>query len=169
MNCDSLIKFSIYNPENKNKYSNSKDITIYEKEFIFEYYDDENKFSSNTLYETLSNIDIAPDYSEISIKENSFELSTIKDFYNDLKNINIIKDNQLNLTAIFYNCISLKTLPDLSCWNQYNIIGITRAFQNCSSLISLPDISNWNINNVIYMDKVFYNCSSLLSLPDISK
>ena len=42
-------------------------------------------------------------------------------------------------------------------------------FYNCSSLKSLPDISKWNTNKVIDMSDMFYNCSSLKSLPDISK
>ena len=41
-------------------------------------------------------------------------------------------------------------------------------FAECSSLISLPDISKWNTKNVNDMRYMFYECSSLISLPDMS-
>ena len=44
---------------------------------------------------------------------------------------------------------------------------MSEIFFNCSSLKELPDISKWNTNNVKYMSKIFYNCSSLKELPDI--
>ena len=36
-------------------------------------------------------------------------------------------------------------------------------FYNCLSLSSLPDISKWNTNNINNMRGMFYNCLSLLS------
>ena len=40
-------------------------------------------------------------------------------------------------------------------------------FYECSSLISLPDISKWKTNNVNDMTGMFDECSSLISLPEI--
>ena len=40
-------------------------------------------------------------------------------------------------------------------------------FKNCKSLKSIPDISKWN--NESYTDSMFENCSSLILLPDISE
>ena len=48
---------------------------------------------------------------------------------------------------LFYECSSLKELPDISKWNVNNVMAINNLFFNCSSLISLPDISKWNIFN----------------------
>ena len=42
-------------------------------------------------------------------------------------------------------------------------------FEECISLLSLPDISKWNISNVTDMNNMFNECILLLSLPDISK
>ena len=50
-----------------------------------------------------------------------------------------------------------------------NIILANGMFYECSSLKLLPDISKWNTNNVTDMSYLFYKCSSLQSLPDISK
>ena len=49
---------------------------------------------------------------------------------------------------MFYNCKSLKSLPDISKWKTINYIEIEDIFEGCSSLESLPDISNWNIKKV---------------------
>ena len=42
-------------------------------------------------------------------------------------------------------------------------------FYYCLNLISIPDISNWIIKNVINIGAIFYECSTLTSLPDILK
>ena len=107
---------------------------------------------SNTLYENCKN-----DISEIEI--NSIENNKLF----------ISKYNWKNLKFMFYNCSSLKSLPDISKWKTINVIDMSGMFYNCSLLKSLPDISKWNTINVIDMSGMFYNCSFLLSLPDISK
>jgi len=50
---------------------------------------------------------------------------------------------------MFYNCYSLKSLPDISKWNINKIINMSNMFYYCNSLVSLPDISKWNTYNVI--------------------
>ena len=50
---------------------------------------------------------------------------------------------------LFVDCISLKSLPEISKWNTNNVIDIKSLFYGCKSLLSLPDISKWNTNNVI--------------------
>ena len=42
-------------------------------------------------------------------------------------------------------------------------------FYNCSSLKEIPDISNWDMSKIKSIDGMFYGCKSLISLPDISK
>ena len=62
---------------------------------------------------------------------------------------------------MFWNCSSLKYLPDISKWNIDNVTDMSNMFLNCSSLKYLPDISKWNTNNVKNMSLIFCNCSSL--------
>ena len=53
----------------------------------------------------------------------------------------------MTINGLFYECSSLKTLPDISKWNLNNIVSLKFVFFKCSSLTSLPDISKWNIFN----------------------
>ena len=73
------------------------------------------------------------------------------------------------MSGLFYNCSSLKILPDISKWNTKEVKNISKLFYNCSSLNSLPDISKWNTINIINMSELFSFCSSIKKLPDISK
>ena len=50
-----------------------------------------------------------------------------------------------------------------------NVTNMNGMFYECLSLSSLPDISKWNTNNVNDMSNLLYRCLSLSSLPDISK
>ena len=77
--------------------------------------------------------------------------------------------NITNISNLFYNCTNLTTIDDISKWNLDKVTNIGNIFFNCKSLISLPDISIWNTKNVKDMRSLFCNCSSLKSLPDISK
>ena len=70
---------------------------------------------------------------------------------------------------MFFNCSSLKYLPDISKWKTNNVINMEDIFNYCNSLESLPDISKWNTNNITYMNYLFYYCKSLEFFPDISK
>ena len=82
-----------------------------------------------------------------------------RDYYsNDIRDI----------SGLFENCLSLKSLPDISNWNIKYVINISRLFYNCSSLISLPCISIWKTFHVEDISELFYNCSSLISVPNIS-
>jgi len=73
------------------------------------------------------------------------------------------------ISSLFFNCSSLKELPDISKWNLSKAYNISRLFSGCSSLEKLPDISKWDLSNAIYLHSLFFNCTSLISLPDISK
>ena len=52
---------------------------------------------------------------------------------------------------VFYECSSLKILPDISKWNIENVTLIAGLFFGCSSLKELPDISYWNISKVEFL------------------
>ena len=43
-------------------------------------------------------------------------------------------------------------------WNISNVNDISGIFYECSSLKSLPDISNWDTSNVIDMEFSFFKC-----------
>ena len=78
-------------------------------------------------------------------------------------------NNFVDASYMFYDCESLKSLPDIPNWNTKNVTDMSHMFWGCKSLISLPDISNWNTKNVTNMSRMFFGCLSLISLPDISK
>ena len=98
-------------------------------------------FSECSLLESLP--DISKWFNKpFQIKDYSIDLNKIKykiqDKYykfelDDLKGI--------NLSYMFYNCESLKALPDISLWNIDNAISLKGIFCNCTAIESLPDIS----------------------------
>ena len=73
------------------------------------------------------------------------------------------------MSYLFYGCLSLKELPDISKWNIENVDDISYMFYSCSSLKSLPDISEWNTKNIENLNSIFENCSLLTYIPNISK
>ena len=60
------------------------------------------------------------------------------------------------MSYLFYDCNSLKSLPDLSKWNINNCWNYSGIFANCSSLLSLPDISKWALGNNSFRDFYFF-------------
>ena len=78
-------------------------------------------------------------------------------------------DNFFYIRYMFYNCKSLKILPDLSKWDTTFVNDMSYMFYGCESLEELPDISKWITDNIINMSYMFTNCFSLKNLPDISK
>ena len=61
----------------------------------------------------------------------------------------------LVLKAIFLECNSLISLPDISKWDTSNVTDMKFMFFGCRSLISLPDISKWNTSKVSNMKSMF--------------
>ena len=53
------------------------------------------------------------------------------------------------MNAVFYNCKSLISLPDISKWDTSNVTILSSIFANCESLKNMPDISKWNTKNII--------------------
>ena len=62
-----------------------------------------------------------------------------------------------SLKGMFYNCNSLSTIPNLP-WNTENIVDMSYMFYGCINIKDLPDISKWNTTKVINMSFMFYNC-----------
>ena len=77
--------------------------------------------------------------------------------------------NIIDMSYMFFYCCSLKYLPDISKWNTKNVKNLSNIFSLCNSLKCLPDISKWDTRNVFDMSFMFHECISLESLPDISK
>ena len=71
--------------------------------------------------------------------------------------------NVTNMSWMFYNCSSLKSL-DLSSFNTANVTDISYMFYGCSKLNSIDFGDNFNTANVTDMSLMFYGCSSLSSL-----
>ena len=172
--CETLIKVSI--PDKEDKFNSTEFLNIPEEEgILFDFYYNNNS-SENSLYKTINNIESISECSECSecseILKNSekdSDFSVYKENYYNLKFISNKEDKLYLLTAMFHNCKSLISLPDISKWNINKVSDLSGVFYNCKSLISLPDISKWNIKNVTHLSLMFYNCSSLIFLPDISK
>ena len=58
------------------------------------------------------------------------------------------------MSELFYECSSLKSLPDISKWNVNNLETINNIFKGCSSLLSFPNISKWNFLNIIHQNNI---------------
>ena len=112
-------------------------------------------------------------YKEYSIQKSSIPKKTTKFIegnYPSYFPIFSYKFNEItDLSGMFYGCISLISIPDISNFDISNVTNISGMFCLCSSLTSLPDISKWNTSNIENISFMFYDCKSLISLPDISK
>ena len=87
----------------------------------------------------------------------------------------------IKIFKLFYGCLSLKSLPEISKWNLINVINYNDLYngkeQNLDSFILKDDKNNNNfieINLKSYksmtnMSHMFYFCKSLKYLPDISR
>ena len=67
-------------------------------------------------------------------------------------------ENTEELDYVFYKCVLLKSIPDISNWNTSNIKNMNYMFYECYSLENLPDTSKWDIRNVVNMSYMFYGC-----------
>ena len=70
------------------------------------------------------------------------------------------------MNGMFCQCVSLKSLPDISKWKTSNVKDMKGIFYNCNSLISMPDISKWNITKVDDMDLMLYGLKNTIKIPE---
>lgn len=70
--------------------------------------------------------------------------------------------NVIDMSAIFFNCISLGNL-DLSSFNTSNVTIMYSMFENCTSLAEL-DLSSFDTRNVTNMKNMFRNASNLKTI-----
>ena len=103
----------------------------YDNDIYFDFNENSpDNCSELSLYKNSRTDDIYSNYSEIITKtEEKYNNSTI----------NYIRDNIIIYQHNYYYDMSY-------------------IFFNCISLLSLPDISKWNANNVNYIRDMFYNC-----------
>ena len=181
----------------KKFYQNNKDnclLGINENEYpLSEYYTlKKNDMKNNELEVKLIQINPLTDMSYMfrSEEDESIYLSEISSitnwdtskvtdmsnlFYNctSLKSIKGISkldtSNITNASNLFSNCINLTSIDDISQWKMDKLSDMSNMFYNCKNIVSLPDISTWNTKNIKDMRNTFCNCSSLKNLPDISK
>ena len=70
---------------------------------------------------------------------------------------------------MFYDCVLIKELPDISCWDTKNINNMNYMFQNCKSLKSFPDITNWDFENAINTEGMFAGVNKKIIPRDLKK
>ena len=126
-------------------------LTKYEQDFIF-LYDIINEYDSDFFLKYESNIN------NYLRKKGFYNFN----YYQKKKIITVI-----NMSYMFAECISLKSLPDISNWDISRVNDMRYMFYGCKSLASLPDISKWNISNFIDMNYMFCGCDLSLKLPEI--
>ena len=104
------------------------------------------------------------------------EMTNLSDMFNNCESLKSLPDicnfntsNIINMSGMFRGCTSLCEMSDISKWDTSNVKDMSEMFHSCISLKKLPDISKWNVSNVSNMSWMFYKCNSLESLPDISK
>jgi len=70
--------------------------------------------------------------------------------------------NITDMSCMFYNCTSLKEIPEL---NTENVTDMHRMFDRCTSLKEIPELNTENVTN---MSCMFYDCPSLIKIPGLN-
>ena len=150
----------IYIPENNEKEINLlHDYNLYINKFINKEYEKKEYLEVKDMNKKLfkESIDLY-----VNDKKINFDFKyKIKDS-KEIKVKFIFKQKLTNLSYMFYDCSSLKSI-DLSSFNTNNVTNMRCMFYHCSSLKSI-DLSSFNTNNVTDMSYMFSNCSSLKSI-----
>ena len=72
--------------------------------------------------------------------------------------------SKIDMYKMFANCTDLIYVNGISKLKKIKIINLDKIFYNCISLLSIPDINDWEIEQYnIYL--MFYNCISLVFFP----
>ena len=154
---------------------NIKEIRLFGKKFYERIKDEKD------LFKLMINGDIKTTISEfIEIKNKTKILNVqlkIKKDMNDLsymfagcKEIIYIKANSLiragvkNVSNMFLNCSSLKTILNLNDFETSSVTDMSSIFRGCTALKNLNGICNFNTRNVENMSCMFYNCENLQSI-----
>ena len=122
------------------------------------------EFYEAKKYENLIKVTLSINHKITDLSYMFYECSSLKSI-SDLDNLNI--NNVTNLSYMFYGCSSLSSISGISEWKTNNVVDMSHMFHGCSSLKSLQLISKWETNNVEDMSYMFYGCSSLNYIDDI--
>ena len=76
--------------------------------------------------------------------------------------------NTTTIYAMFYNCISLISLPDLTNLDKEKIFDINYNLYGCNLLESLLYISKWDTKEMIKIDSSYFDSFLLNRLDDLS-
>ena len=170
-NCEITIKYNI---------KKSSKIRIFGETFVKNNINNCKYIYNNTEYtleEFFDTKSIINKNDELVIKlKQTGEMTNLSDMFNDCESLKSLPDicnfdtsNVIYMNGMFRGCKSLCEISDISKWDTSNVKDMSEMFHNCISLKKLPDISKWNVSNVSNKSEMFYNCNSLESLPDISK
>ena len=108
----------------------------------------------------------------INEKGKKIELTEKYDFKSNSDEISIkliIIKEEIDMNYMFYNCINLLSVDNISNWKKTKIFSLSHLFYNCNSLKLLPDISNWDISRIDNFKLMFCNCYSLSPFPHLDK
>jgi len=98
------------------------------------------------------------------------EYYKIKENKNKNLTIKLIEKNEIiNMSYMFCECVSLLSVVNFSKWKANNLNNTSYMFYGCSSLIDISDISTLITYKVTDISYMFFGCISLKYLPDINK
>ena len=121
-----------------------------------------DKICENTMSINLNEIHIKY---KIKREDNKIRIFGDKFIYHNYNNCKIVWNNKkYNLISHLELKNKNKNWIEIKLKGIKSIKLAEEIFKNCLSLKSLPDISKWNTNNVTDMSRLFYKCSSLSSL-----
>ncbi len=74
------------------------------------------------------------------------------------------------MESLFYGCLPLCSLDDISKWNISNVYNISNMYNSCYSLVNIEPIKKLNVDKLKCVSYIFEKCYSLFYIGDfISK
>ena len=124
-NCAKLLEVSICDD-----FINFNDEEFYKSEESFSYNDEYNKdnYDENSYTNFYNDNDNIYSYCSEITKKVERDINHYNSTLTDIRNNIIIYQHNYysNMSEIFYNCLSLSSIPDISKWNTYNITNISK-------------------------------------------
>ena len=103
----------------------------------------------------------------IKIISSDNKISNMYSLFNNMRqvtniNIQMNTSNVTNMSDLFFDCWSLKSVPELDTTKVINMRGI---FRYCSNLKNIP---NLDTSKVMDMYGMFYSCTNLTNIPNLN-
>jgi hypothetical protein len=172
INDNNLYKLKIPNQNGKNKLSNEiKDSKINEineskKEINLIYYtqkeDIYNIFGEKFVENNKKNIELIINDEN---KTHLIDKALLKKGENIIKLIMINKIN--NLSYMFYNCSTLKSVKELKYLDTRDIVNTSYMFFKCSLLKNISALKNWDMSNCHDLSNMFSFCENLIDIKPL--